>query len=178
MSQRRVSRRELILNSGAVVAGATVVHALAPHAFAQQSSARRRQRIKASGYKFKRLQALFDGSVKIEGCDTQWVPGKIGDMNTNVFSGPQTLDVTEIGLHPFMLAYANDKFRDYTLLPVFPLRLFRHKSVFIRTDRNIKRPEDLLGKTIATPGYSSTSLTWIRGIFRKNTASRLRMFNG
>jgi 4,5-dihydroxyphthalate decarboxylase len=73
--------------------------------------------------------------------------------------------VTEIGLHPFMLAYANDDFRAYSLLPVFPLRLFRHKSVFIRTDRGIDGPEDLKGKVIATPGYASTSLTWIRGIF-------------
>lgn len=87
-------------------------------------------------------------------------------MNTDVFSGEQTYDVTEIGLHPFMLAYANDNFRDYTLLPVFPLRLFRHKSIFIRNDRGIKTPEDLKGKTIASPGYSSTSLTWIRGILQ------------
>jgi 4,5-dihydroxyphthalate decarboxylase len=123
--------------------------------------------ITASGYKFKRLEALFDGRVKIEGCETQFEAGKIGDMNTHVFSGPGTVDLTEIGLHPFMLAYANDGFRDYTLLPIFPLRLFRHKSVFIRTDRGIEKPEDLRGKTIATPGYSSTSLTWIRGIFQE-----------
>jgi len=29
----------------------------------------------------------------------------IGYINTRVFSGPQTLGVTEMGLHPFMLAY-------------------------------------------------------------------------
>jgi 4,5-dihydroxyphthalate decarboxylase len=63
-----------------------------------------------------------------------------------------------------MLACANDGFRDYTLIPVFPLRTFRHKSIFVRTDRGIEKPEDLRGKKIATPGYSSTSLTWIRGI--------------
>ena len=122
--------------------------------------------ITASGYKFKRFAALFDGRVEIEGCETRFEAGKIGDMNTHIFSGPGTVDLTEIGLVPFMLAYANDGFRDYTLLPVFPLRLFRHKSVFIRTDRGIEKPEDLRGKTIATPGYSSTSLVWIRGLFQ------------
>jgi len=65
-----------------------------------------------------------------------------------------------------MLAFANKGFRAYTLLPIFPLRLFRHKSVFIRNDRGIEKPQDLIGKTVATPGYSSTSLTWIRGIFQ------------
>jgi 4,5-dihydroxyphthalate decarboxylase len=65
-----------------------------------------------------------------------------------------------------MLAYANDGFRDYSLLPVFPFRTFRHRSIFIRTDRGIKKPEDLRGKKIATPGFSSTSLTWLRGILQ------------
>jgi 4,5-dihydroxyphthalate decarboxylase len=120
-----------------------------------------------AGYKFDRTEALIDGHVKIEGCAMQFQESGIGDINTHVFGGPQTLDVTEIGLHPFMLAYANDGFRDYSLLPIFPLRLFRHKSVFIRTDRGIKKPEDLRGKTVATAGYSSTSLTWIRGIFQE-----------
>ena len=106
----------------------------------------------------------MDGRVQIEGCDTQFEISSIGEMNTHVFSGPQTRELTEIGLHPFMLAYANDGFRDYALIPVFPLRLFRHKSIFIRNDRGINKPEDLRGKKIATPGYSSTSLTWIRGI--------------
>jgi 4,5-dihydroxyphthalate decarboxylase len=123
--------------------------------------------ITMAGYQYNRVEALVDGRVKVEGCEAQFEVAKIGDMNTHVFSGPQTWDVTEIGLHPFMLAYANDGFRDYSLLPIFPLRLFRHKSVFIRTDRGIKKPEDLRGKTIATPGYSSTSLTWIRGIFQE-----------
>ena len=65
-----------------------------------------------------------------------------------------------------MLAYANQGFRDYTLLPIFPLRLFRHKSIFIRTGSGIEKPEDLRGRTVATAGYSSTSLTWIRGILQ------------
>jgi 4,5-dihydroxyphthalate decarboxylase len=123
-------------------------------------------KINLAGYDFFRLKAIVDGKVKIKGCSINYIKSGIGDMNTNVFSGPQSFDVTEIGLHPFMLAYANDNFRDYTLLPIFPLRLFRHKSVFIRNDRGIKNPKDLIGKTIGTPGYSSTSLTWIRGIFQ------------
>ena len=55
-----------------------------------------------SGYKLDRTEALIDGRVQAEGCEIKFEPMGIGDMNTNVFSGPQTLDVTEIGLHPFM----------------------------------------------------------------------------
>lgn len=46
------------------------------------------------------------------------------------------------------------------------MRVFRHKSIFIRTDRGITKPADLRGRKVATPGYSSTSLTWIRGIMQ------------
>ncbi|MGD8721474.1 MAG: twin-arginine translocation signal domain-containing protein [Desulfobacterales bacterium] len=120
--------------------------------------------ITMAGYNLDRTEALFDGKVNVDGCDFQIEEQGIGDLNTHVFSGPQTLDVTEIGLHPYMLAYANEGFRDYSLLPIYPLRLFRHKSIFIRTDRGIKGPEDLRGRKVATPGFSSTSLTWLRGI--------------
>lgn len=117
-----------------------------------------------AGYRFPRTEGLFDGTVSIERCDASFEAAAIGDINSNLFSGSQRWDVAEVGLHPFMLATANDGFKDYSLLPIFPLRLFRHKSVFIRTDRGINTPQDLKGKTIATPGYSSTSLTWIRGL--------------
>jgi len=122
--------------------------------------------LKAAGYRFPRVEALFDGSVTIEGFNVHFEHAGIGDSNTDLFSGAQTLDFTEIGLHPFMIAYANESFRDYTLLPIFPLRVFRHKSIFIRTGSGIKTPGDLRGRSIGTPGYSSTSLTWIRGILK------------
>ena len=112
----------------------------------------------------RQVEALIDGRVQVEGCDARFEIAAIGDMNTDVFSGSQSREVTEIGLHPFMLAFANEGFRDCWLLPVFPLRVFRHRSIFIRTDRGIEKPEDLRGKRIATPGFSSTSLTWLRGI--------------
>ena len=122
--------------------------------------------IDVAGYEYDRVHALIDGRAEISGCNTHFEISSIGEMNTHAFSGPRRREVTEIGLHPFMLAYANDTFRAYTLIPVFPLRVFRHKSIFIRTDRGIEKPEDLRGKRIATTGYSSTSLTWIRGVLQ------------
>lgn len=122
--------------------------------------------VKIAGYEVNRVAAIVKGKVQINGCSHIFKKSAIGDINTNILNGPQTYDITEIGLHPFMVAYANDNFRDYTLLPIFPVRIFRHKSVFIRNDRGINKPEDLKGKTIGTAGYSSSSLTWIRGIFQ------------
>ena len=120
--------------------------------------------ITASSYLLDRTQALFDGSVRIEGAEATFVQDAIGDMNTAAFSGSGTREITEIGLHPYMLAFANEGFRDYALMPVPLLRQFRHKSIFVHADAGINSPEDLKGRRVGTPGYSSTSLTWIRGI--------------
>ncbi len=116
-----------------------------------------------AGYPFDRVKGLVDGSVKVQGCDARFEKANIYKLNAMAMGGEQRWDVQEIGLHPFMLAYANTNFRDYTLIPVFPLRTFRHKSIFIRTDRGIHTPSDLKGKTVAAAGYSQSSLTWIRG---------------
>lgn len=132
----------------------------------RQGPASGKLKLTVAGYDYDRVQPLMDGRIPIKGCDVNFEVARIGDMNSHVFSGPRTREVSEIGLLPFILAHANDRFRDYTLLPVFPLRVFRHKSIFIRTDRGIKTPEDLRGRRVATPGYSSTSLTWIRGILQ------------
>jgi 4,5-dihydroxyphthalate decarboxylase len=158
-----LSRREFMKNSILTVGAAGALSAVSA-APVQAATASGKLSLIVSGYKLDRTEALIDGRATVEGCEIKFELMGIGDINTNVFSGPQTLDVTEIGLHPFMLAYANERFRDYSLLPIFPLRLFRHKSIFIRTDRGIKGPEDLKGKKVATPGFSSTSLTWLRGI--------------
>ena len=161
----RLSRREFI-KTAAITVGTTGVLAGTGSISVQAGGTPRKLSLSMAGYNLDRTRALFEGRVKVDGCNFQIEEQGIGDLNTHVFSGPQTLDVTEIGLHPFMLAYANEGFRDYSLLPIYTIRVFRHKSIFIRTDRGIKKPADLRGRKVATPGFSSTSLTWLRGIMK------------
>jgi 4,5-dihydroxyphthalate decarboxylase len=123
--------------------------------------------ITMAGYEYTKVKGIIDGSVQVAGCQTTFEVSGIGQMNNHAFFGEQTRDITEIGLIPYILAYANDEFRDYELLPIPVLRLFRHKSIFIRTDRGIKKPADLRGKKVATVGYSSSGLTHVRGILQE-----------
>lgn len=153
--------RRTFMTAALALPAASMLANLAP--ISKASAGAQKNILKMAGYRLDRTEALIDGKVGVEDYDVHFEEAGIGDLNTHVFSGPQTLDVTEIGLHPFMLAYANENFRDYQLLPIFPIRLFRHKSIFIRTDRGIEGPQDLKGKKVSTAGYSSTSLTWIRG---------------
>lgn len=167
LRSRRNFIKKLVIGTGLIGAfnvGATGIlpKRTKPNSGQNNSS---KKHIKIAGYPVNRLKAMVNGDVKIDGFNYSFQKGFIGDLNSDTFSGNQTYDITEIGLHPYMLAYANEGFRDYSLIPVFPVRVFRHKSVFINTQSNIKKPEDLKGKRIGTAGYSSTSLTWLRGIF-------------
>ena len=168
-SSRRNFLRTATLAAGSIGSMGLYARSNNPSVFqsdeSEESNSKELQ-LTVAGYEVNRVKALAYGRVKIKGYSINFVKAGIGDMNSSTFSDEQPYDITEIGLHPFMLTYANDNFRDYTLLPIFPVRIFRHKSVFIRNDRGIKKPGDLRGKTIGTPGYSSTSLTWLRGIFQ------------
>ena len=153
-----MKRRTFLAGCAAAIAAPKLVPA-AP-ALAQSSALK----IDVSSYRLDRTAPLFDGRVQIEGTEATFHEDAIGDMNTAAFSGAGTRAITELGLHPYMLAVANEGFRDYALLPIPLLRQFRHKSIFVRADAGIETPEDLKGRRVGTPGYSSTSLTWIRGI--------------
>lgn len=120
--------------------------------------------LKMAGYDVPRVKALMDKTVKIEGYDYSFEKQKIGDLNTMAHSGKSPYDVMELGLGPFIFAFANEGIKNYELIPVFPLRIFRHKSIFVRSDGSVRKVGHLKGKRIGTAGYSSSSLTWIRGI--------------
>ena len=113
----------------------TVAVSAAAQAFANRTYAASQEKlsIRMSGYDYDRVNGLIDGSVEIEGYDHAFEVDTIGGLNTNALGGPMTREVTELGMVPYILAYANEDQQNHTLIPVFPLRVFRHKSVFILT---------------------------------------------
>jgi len=119
--------------------------------------------INIGGYDYDRVRAIMDGHVSIADADVDFEVSNIYTLNRLAFGTEQTYEVTELGLIPFITRYINEDFRDYSLIPVFVSREFRHKNVFVHVDSGIKRPEDLVGKRVGTPGYGMSSHTWIRG---------------
>ena len=122
--------------------------------------------VKIAGYAYDRVRAIQDGRLDMDRCDVSFHVENIYQLNNNVFGPTRKYEVSETGLIPFVTKYANDDFRAYTLIPVFISRIFRHRNIFVRTDRGIEKPEDLRGKRVATPGYGMSSPTWIRGFLQ------------
>ena len=120
--------------------------------------------LKLAGYDYDRVAPIRDGKVSIEGADVNFEVSNIYAMNKNSFGPEQKFEVTEIGLIPYISRYINEGFRDYTLIPVFISRTFRHRNIYVHTDSGIETPEDLKGKIIGTPGYGMSANTWIRGM--------------
>lgn len=159
-----LARRQFLQASAAATLGTAWA---STNARAQEaSSPRNKLALTVAGYPYERVTAIQDGSVGIDGCKLDFVTSKIGELNRHIFNGPQTHDVSEAGLIPYLLAFCNGGFRDYLPLPIFVLKVFRHKSIFVHADRGINGPEDLRGRRVATVGYSSSGLTWVRGILQ------------
>ena len=51
-----------------------------------------------------------------------------------------------------------------TAVPVFPSRVFRHSSVFVRKDSELHEFGQLAGKRVGVSEYTMTAAVWVRGI--------------
>jgi 4,5-dihydroxyphthalate decarboxylase len=48
-------------------------------------------------------------------------------------------------------------------LPIFPSRVFRHGSIFVRDNGPVKSAADLKGKRLGIPQWTQTAVTYVRG---------------
>jgi 4,5-dihydroxyphthalate decarboxylase len=51
-----------------------------------------------------------------------------------------------------------------TAIPVFPSRIFRHSSIYVRRDGAVRTPQDLTGKRIGLPEWAQTAAVYSRGL--------------
>jgi 4,5-dihydroxyphthalate decarboxylase len=120
--------------------------------------------VSLAGVDYDRTRALFDGTVQIEGCETIAVAMSPEQAFHRAFRF-QEFDITELSLSSYMNVLDRGM-SHYVAIPVFPSRLFRHSSIYIRTDRGITGPRDLAGRLVGVPEYQMTAAVWVRGILQ------------
>src|SRR5205814_2263157 len=91
--------------------------------------------VSVAGVDYDRTRALFDGTVPIAGCETICCAMSPEEAFHRAFRY-QEFDITELSLSNSMALIAKGA-NAYIAIPVFPSRLFRHSSIYIRTDRGI-----------------------------------------
>lgn len=114
---------------------------------------------------YDRTRAIFDGRAPIEGCDVTAVNLEPEESFHRAFKFAE-FDVSEISMSSYTMTTARGD-AQYVAVPAFVSRLFRHSSLYIRTDRGIATPQDLKGRTIGLPEYQMTANVWVRGILQE-----------
>jgi 4,5-dihydroxyphthalate decarboxylase len=49
-------------------------------------------------------------------------------------------------------------------IPVFPSRVFRHSSIYVRRDGKVRTPQDLRGRKVGLPEWAQTAAVYTRGM--------------
>ena len=111
---------------------------------------------------YDRTAALLDGSIQVEGFNTQFVAGDLEEIFAQAFSSAP-FEVTELSFSNFLISSARGTC-PYIALPIFPSRSFRHSAIYVRSSAGINSPADLRGKRIGTREYSNTVSLVVRGI--------------
>jgi 4,5-dihydroxyphthalate decarboxylase len=110
---------------------------------------------------YDRTRAIADGRVAVDGVDVIYQPLVVEETFFRMLRY-RDFDVSEMSLS----SYCRSKFMDdpFIAIPVFPSRMFRHGFIFVSGKSDIRKPDDLIGKTIGCPEYQLTAPAWIRGI--------------
>jgi 4,5-dihydroxyphthalate decarboxylase len=111
--------------------------------------------------RYDRTQALIDGRVQPEGVDLTYIALRPGETFWRMLNHGE-FDASEMSLSSYTILRSEGDTR-FTAIPVFPSRVFRHSSVYVRADSKIERPEDLRGKRVGVGDYQMTAAVWVRG---------------
>jgi 4,5-dihydroxyphthalate decarboxylase len=111
-----------------------------------------------------RSRPILDGRVKVEDCEIEPLNIEPEEIFRRALN-EKAFDLTELSMSSHIVTTTRGD-AAYVAVPVFLSRVFRHSAMFVRTDRGIKRPEDLAGRRIGVPEYQQTAGLWVRGILR------------
>ncbi len=109
-----------------------------------------------------RVMALHDGRVQVPGVTLN------SEIHPTAKLFPWAVqnakfDITEMSVSSYVLQLSRGG-SDYTAIPAFVSRAFRHSGFFARADSGITSPSDFAGHRIGVPEYQMTAALWMRGI--------------
>jgi 4,5-dihydroxyphthalate decarboxylase len=110
---------------------------------------------------YDHVRAVVDGKIPIEGTEPLFMQLPIPEMFRR-FVKYQDWDVSEVSFVKYvtMRAAGDDRI---TAIPVFPSRMYRHTSIYVRADR-VHVPEDLAGGRVGIPEWTNSAGVWARGL--------------
>ncbi len=110
---------------------------------------------------YDHVRDLVSGVVAVPGVTLQVEQPPVGEIFQRALRG-EAWDAHEMsmGMHVARLAAGDDSL---TAIPVFPSRVFRLSSFYVREDGPVQRPEDLRGRRVGDPDWAMTAGIYARG---------------
>ena len=121
---------------------------------------------------YDHVRDLLDGTVRVAGVDLTVMRLPIEEMfyRAAMF---REFDVSEMSFAKVIGLHASGD-RGFVPLPVFPSRVFRHSSVYVRSGSKLVRLEDLAGKRVGVPEWAQTAAVYSRGMLAHDCGVDLR----
>lgn len=118
-------------------------------------------RLTFAASEYEHTRDLTSGAVRAEGIDLTYLPLTVEETFFR-FLNYQEWDVSELSFGKYVSLASQDDPR-FVAIPVFPSRVFRQSSLYVRRDSPLKRPEDLRGKRVGVPEWAQTAAIYTRG---------------
>ena len=107
---------------------------------------------------------LVSGRVPVEGIDLTCLVYPVEEIFYR-FIVYKEWEVSEISFAKYSALIAQGN-TDFLALPVFPSRVFRHSSIYVRADGPIKKITDLKGRKVGIPEWAQTAAVYSRGFLQ------------
>jgi hypothetical protein len=113
-------------------------------------------------YIYDRTLPLLLGKAKPEGIDLIYLPLWVQETFSRMLKYKE-FEVSEMSFGGYLENFYSKQF---IAIPVFPSRMFRHRSIYINKNSKIEEPKDLIGKKVGLPEWRQTAAVWIKGILK------------
>jgi 4,5-dihydroxyphthalate decarboxylase len=111
------------------------------------------------------LRALKEGKVKVEGADLEF-DTTLGPKDRHWrMAKENAYDICEFNAPAYFMA--RDRGMNWSALPVFAHRRFRHGFIFVNPKSGITEPQQLIGKRIGGTNFQPAGNIWVRGILEE-----------
>lgn len=113
---------------------------------------------------YEHVSDLMLGRVRPEGIDLTCLTLQVEEIFFRMINY-RDFDVSECSMAKFSsLASQGDS--PFVGIPVFPSRVPRHSSIYVRRDGSVKQPSDLKGKRVGIPEWAQTAAVYSRGLLQ------------
>ncbi len=113
---------------------------------------------------YDRTRPLIDGLVKPRGIDLKVEVLRPRQMFPRMLE-KQEFHASELSLASYASLIGRGEC-PFVAIPVALSKFFRHSCIYVRKGAGIRKPQDLKGKRVGTTQYSSTAVTFMRGMLK------------